>query len=120
MTNLLKETLRDIETAGKDVAQITYIGSVSGDYSCTVAEFLVLANVEYDSGYGGQEVASDLIIKFRDGSWMERGEYDGSEWWNYQTSPEVSEVAETKTITRLTGGSWVSLAEMHSNDDDQD
>jgi len=28
-------------------------------------------------------VAGDLIIVFSDGAVMRRGEYDGSEWWNF-------------------------------------
>jgi hypothetical protein len=24
-----------------------------------------------------------------DGTWSERGEYDGSEWWNYQKCPDI-------------------------------
>ncbi|RVU70031.1 hypothetical protein EJK17_09890 [Lactobacillus xujianguonis] len=37
--------------------------------------------VEYDSGYGGQGLASDLIVFLKDGCWLERHEYDGAEWW---------------------------------------
>ena len=43
---------------------------------------------EYDDGYGGQEVPNICII-FRDKSWLSRGEYDGSEWWDYNHTPEI-------------------------------
>lgn len=42
---------------------------------------------EYHDGYGGQELFG--IVWFNDGSWLERGEYDGSEWWAYRTTPLI-------------------------------
>ena len=39
----------------------------------------------YDEGYGGQLVTG--CVKFRDGSWLERCEYDGSEWWEHRSVP---------------------------------
>jgi hypothetical protein len=29
------------------------------------------------------------MIWFKDGSWATRGEYDGSEWWEYHKLPQV-------------------------------
>ena len=43
--------------------------------------------VNYDNGYGGQEVAADLVIVFKDGSWLERHEYDVAEGWGYSKTP---------------------------------
>ena len=42
---------------------------------------------DYDDGYGIQELFG--IVWFKDGSWLERGEYDGSEWWTYKFTPEI-------------------------------
>ncbi|MDU0406154.1 hypothetical protein ML8HA_01956 [Lactococcus lactis] len=39
-----------------------------------------MKKTNYDSGYGGQEIAYNLMIK-GNGFIMTRGEYDGSEWW---------------------------------------
>ncbi len=50
-------------------------------------QFLNSINEEYDSGYGGQELFG--TIWFKDGTWSARGEYDGSEWWEYQECPIV-------------------------------
>ena len=41
------------------------------------------ANRYYDSGYGAQEVDPTLKIVMNDGSYYDRGEYDGSEWWEH-------------------------------------
>lgn len=50
-------------------------------------EFMQKLDFTYDSGYGSQNL--DGVIWFRDGSWADRGEYDGSEWWQHQTRPNV-------------------------------
>jgi len=52
-------------------------------------EFLNALDFEYDDGYGGQELHG--IVWFNDGIWADRGEYDGSEWWNYQCCPYITE-----------------------------
>ena len=98
--NLLKETIEDIASAGKTPEQIVFIGSEQSGHQCTWQEFQTLANIDYDSSFGAQEVASDLIIVFNDGSKMWRHEYDGSENWDYST-PFVAP-AEVKPIVRLT------------------
>ena len=41
----------------------------------------------YDSGYGGQKLFG--IIWYEDGTWSERGEYDGSEWWVHRVVPAI-------------------------------
>lgn len=52
-------------------------------------EFCEALDFEYDAGYGGQELFG--FIWYLDGRWSERGEYDGSEWWNYKSSPPIPE-----------------------------
>jgi len=32
-----------------------------------------------------------FFLKKRDGTWTERREYDGSEWWKYMKTPEIPE-----------------------------
>ncbi len=41
----------------------------------------------YDSGFGMQELKG--IVWLQDGTWLERGEYDGSEWWEHKVLPEI-------------------------------
>ena len=60
-------------------------------------EFLNKLDFHYDSGYGGQELFG--TIWYEDGTWSERGEYDGSEWWEYHICPEVP--TELKRIDRV-------------------
>lgn len=52
-----------------------------------MTKFFECLDYEYDSGYGGQELEG--IVWLVDGTWLDRGEYDGSEWWNHQKCPEI-------------------------------
>lgn len=81
--NLLVETIEAMLEVGKTAEDIVFIGSVESGHSCEWAEYEKLANVEYDNGYGREEVAVDLEIIFNDGGRLKRGNYDGSEWWAY-------------------------------------
>lgn len=81
--NLLEETQDAIIDSGHTAKDIIFIGSKVSEHSCTWGEFSILADTEYDNGFGGQEVAQDLIIVFSDGAQLWRDEYDGSEWWAY-------------------------------------
>ena len=110
--NLLKETKRDIERFGKSPDDIEYIGSADG-YCCTWAEFQTLAAIDYDRSYGAAEIATDLVILFRDRTWMERGEYDGSEWWDYRTPPVPPPADQRKPIAKLKDELWRTLKEIH-------
>lgn len=49
--------------------------------------FLRSLDFVYDSGWGGQELFG--IVWLDDGTWLERGEYDGSEWWVCRKVPSV-------------------------------
>ena len=51
-------------------------------------EFLHRMDFEYDAGYGGQELYGTVWL-MEEGTWLERGEYDGSEWWEYKKCPGI-------------------------------
>lgn len=58
------------------------------NFSCTDLQmFLQAIDYEYDNGFGGQLVFG--TIWYTDGTWSERGEYDGSEWWEYKSCPLI-------------------------------
>ena len=52
-------------------------------------EFLNSLDFKYDNGYGSQELYGTCW--FTDGTWMEREEYDGSEWWSVKQCPPIDE-----------------------------
>jgi len=114
--NLLKETIEDIKQSGHKPDDIVFIGSERSGYSCTWDEFTKLADRDYDSGFGAQKVARDLIIVFSDGTKMWRHEYDGSENWDYSSPFKMPR--ETKPVTNLfvppERVGWMGLAEINA------
>ena len=60
------------------------------------AEFMDKLDFDYDAGYGAQYI--DGTVWFEDGTWLSRGEYDGSEWWVYLKTPEIPEYLEKHLI----------------------
>lgn len=112
--NLLTETQSDIEQSGHTVDEIIFIGSESSGHSCDWNEFTMLANKDYDSGFGAQKVASDLVIVFSDGAKMWRHEYDGSENWDYSAPFETPK--ETKKIGSLftSNVGWEDLEDINN------
>lgn len=97
--NLLKETVQDIKESGHTIKDVAFIGSDDGEYGCTWEEFKLLADFDYNWGFGSQKVARDLIVVFKDGATMWRHEYDGSEEWKY--SRHITIPSTTKKITAL-------------------
>jgi hypothetical protein len=84
--NLWTETrnkLRDNDYGVKDIAAV-----FGNDFQIPIDNFIEVAKrTKYNGGYGAQEVAEDLVILMKDGSWFERNEYDGSEWWEHRKTP---------------------------------
>jgi hypothetical protein len=71
-----------IEFEDGDKANLT-TGYTQEEYN----EFLSILDRDYNNGYGGQEL--DGMIWYEDGTWTTRGEYDGSEWYEYHEVPEI-------------------------------
>ena len=49
--------------------------------------FMDSLDFDYDNGYGGQRLFG--LVWLEDGTWLSRGEYDGSEWWNHNVLPPI-------------------------------
>ena len=81
MTNLLQETIKSIYASGHTLQDILFIGSIDSGHCCTWREFETLADIEYDDGFGRQNVARDLEIVFADCARLKRADYDGQESW---------------------------------------
>lgn len=114
--NLLKETKETIAASGHTEADIVFIGSEESGHECTWDEFCLLADVEYDDGFGAQEVAEDLIIVFSDGQKLWRDEYDGSEGWMYSTQfkrPEKALPITRLTVNKTNFVGWADLADLN-------
>lgn len=105
--NLLKETKKAMSRSGYTIDDIAWVGCDS--FRIPTDVFIERADTEYDNGIGAPEVAQDLVIVLRDGSWMERAEYDGSEWWSLKRTPrmpdEVWGGAVSLTVRQVDGAS---------------
>ncbi len=99
--NLLEETKRVLKKHGHTLSDIVWVGCE--DYCIGINQFIELANVDYDEGYGIEEVATDLLVV---GSnwWLERHEYDGSEWWEYKSMPQMPQ--EVRSVNRVVANTW--------------
>lgn len=108
--NLLKETVEILTDNKKQPKDVLWCGSDEfGWFSWE--DFVKVADIEYDHGYGGQEIARDLLIVGNDW-YLERHEYDGSEWWEYKTIP-IKPTKHTVLKTVCNGESWATLKEMN-------
>ena len=97
MKNLLQETLELMESNGKKETDVIWVGNYT--HKTTWENFKKFADVDYEEGYGSAKVAQDLLI-VGDNWWLERGEYDGSEWWEFKQPPkEPNEIIELKALT---------------------
>ena len=101
MINFLQETLNMIKECKKNKDDIKFIkfgtcmyqyDEYKDDIKFKLYEdwekFEFDADFTYDDGYGVNEISTNSVIVFKDGSWLERGEYDGSEWWEYKETPK--------------------------------
>lgn len=84
MINFLKETLEKLCRNGKKPEDVRFIKMRSA--WCTWEQFDKIASREYDNGYGTDIINSALMV-VGDDWWMERHEYDGSEWWEFKRMP---------------------------------
>lgn len=88
-----KDELKDMLFPGVEIrcASIRYndmnIVLKDGHSTRDYLDFLNRLDFEYDNSFGMQELHGTVWLK--DGTWLDRGEYDGSEWWAYRVCPEI-------------------------------
>lgn len=105
MKNLWEETVEILKDRDKTFDDVVAI--CGSNFQITKEDFVKYSNTIYDSGYGAPEVAEDLCIIGID-FWLERHEYDGSEWWEFKQMPKYKELP-FKPITAL------SIRQAHIN-----
>lgn len=106
MVILLEETKEVLRENGVSTADVYAV--ITDEGWCTWAEFEKVADILYDSGYGYPEISSDLKILGPDW-WLERAEYDGSEWWNFCRTPEkgnLPHIADPVALTNAILYNW--------------
>lgn len=112
MTNLWEETTRMLAAHGKTFENVEYVQGAN--FGITKENFEQVAKKsEYYSGFGAAKVAEDLVV-VGDNWWIERHEYDGSEWWEYKEKPK--QISEIKEVSHLAGGMWNKLSELNETE----
>lgn len=104
MINFYEEIIDVLKQYGKTPDDILWIGKFRdghyvkfGHKGKTTDEFMrELFNFNYDNGYGGEVICTELMIVGKTDWWMDRREYDGSEWWEYHTKPSYP---DTKIVS---------------------
>ena len=98
---LLDETLEYLKEKGIDPEkEVKWVGARDGKYAMSFAEFAKkFAEVDYYDQFGHQEIARDLVIVGEDW-WLERVEYDGSEWWDLKKTPILSSAPKNFNCVR--------------------
>lgn len=112
-TNLLSETMVVLHEHDYHSGAVIWVGSRDGTYAMGWNEFRAIADVEYDSGFGVAEIASDLVV-VGDGWWLERSEYEGAEGWDFKKLPVRSD--SPKSFSKVHGALWPSLSEIEKEE----
>lgn len=84
--NLLEETLETLKDLKKEESDV--IAVINQEKSFSWEQFKSIAGIEYSSGFGSQEINQWLQI-VGNNWWLERNEYDGSEWWILKEYPII-------------------------------
>lgn len=94
--NALDELIEECNLCWKTLEDIDYwwVGWYDEENQCIfnsdsieiMKKFLQDKYAYYDNWWGSQELYWEIV--FKDKTWLERGEYDGSEWWEYKKCPE--------------------------------
>ena len=91
LQNLLKETIEILQHNNKTPDDVVWVGTRDGEIATLWSTFSMWAvTFDYDSGFGGARVNQSLTV-VGDDWWLERGEYDGSEWWEFKTLPKLQD-----------------------------
>lgn len=88
MTNLYQETTDVLAQHEKTWADVKML--VLDKYSCDPSFASIALDTDYDAGYGIEMINLDFMVVGED-FWLERHEYDGSEWWEYKAMPTLPE-----------------------------
>ena len=117
-SDLLLETKTVMSAINKEPQDVLWVGSQDGQYAISWEEFVDLAKGQrYDPGFGAQVVAFDLVIVFKDNSWLSRAEYDGSEWWAYNKTPILRSDARKFKRLMSSDDPWSSIKSLNEPDD---
>ena len=91
MINAKDELLEHIEGKAVEFVRVGYrknYGERPLLIDGSLEDSIKFLDFTYDSGYGSQELFG--FVLYSDGTWSEREEYDGSEWWVHREPPTIN------------------------------
>ena len=93
MINAKEEFVSDVLTRGTIECAELEFGDKTLVLKCNYTPeelelFLNQLDFSYDEDYGGQYL-DGTVWMVDDGAWFTRGEYDGSEWWEFNIRPAI-------------------------------
>ena len=95
--NLLEETIKALESNGKEANDVLWVGNKKA--RTTWEAFAQIADTEYDDNHNEPQVAIDLLIVGY-GFWLERRCYNSAEWWEFKEVPQAPEnTIELRALT---------------------
>lgn len=94
--NFLDDLNATLKSHDKKLSDILWVGTET--YQVDLDLFFQNANFYYDSGFGSHKIPLDLIV-VGDNWWLERGEYDGSEWWIFRKN--IAKPTEIRKYTNF-------------------
>jgi hypothetical protein len=105
MTNALEELKQVLEDNDLKMSDIAYACIIhiknfkDVEVILDISEGFTLKDVsnlnfKYDDGYGSQALFGFVV--FKNNSWLERWEYDGSEGWTYKCKPTEEHILNFK------------------------
>ena len=87
MVNLWDETQKFLSDLGLTWDDVVYVAC--GNNRITKENFERVARETNYNGFGSAHIASDIVLVGYDW-WVVRSEYDGKEWWQFHSRPEVA------------------------------
>jgi len=81
--NFLKETKEAIKKSGHEIKDVMFIGSRDGKLRVDWSRFEEIGDIGYDNEFSIGGVADDLIVYFKDKTYLYRNSSEGDEWWEY-------------------------------------
>jgi len=89
MINAKDELLKVLKENNKSVDDIISIGIriYTYDNEPKTINSVDDLDINYNNGYGSQNLYGYVLLK--NNTWLERNEYDGSEWWEYTDYTQV-------------------------------
>lgn len=92
MVNFLTETRNMLDFLHVPPSEIDWIGTDDGEFAMSWLDFCDdVKEFQYDPSQSQRAILEDLIVKFKDGSWLSREKVGWIEVWIYNSKPELSQ-----------------------------